>query len=143
MRSKRCGKTSLKVVTMVFIFLLYIFHFFCTMLYTFWNGKKWNITYLPKLKIFSWLKETRHYLPYMQAWQHGSGATTKHPHSKKHNQKCGAKHHLPCISGSISNGQGKCHCTTKAYEGMEEVSSITHYQCELHKSREIRHFLNT
>lgn len=55
------------------------------------------------------------YLPYMQAWQHGSGATTKYPHSKKHNQKCGAEHHLSCISGSIANGQGKGHRTTKAY----------------------------
>lgn len=46
--------------------------------------------------------------------QHGSSATTEDPNCKKHNQERGAEHHLPCVSGGISNGQGKCHCPTKA-----------------------------
>lgn len=81
------------------------------------------------------------YLPYVQARQHGSGTSTKHPHSKEHDQECSAEHHLPGVSGGISNGQGKCHCTTETCRDTSAWSITSRYISYI--TRDIKHNLNT
>lgn len=51
----------------------------------------------------------------MQDWpdalerQHLSGASSTYPHGEEDHQQCGGEHHLSCVSGRVSDRQGKGH----------------------------------